>query len=70
MVVIGIVAGMEPWQSALEKFRAEHPEVFITYPTESLSGLWEVSMPETATQGFHSAQNMMDVLSAYASDAP
>jgi hypothetical protein len=42
-----------------EQFREEHPEAIITYPTESGSGLWELSLPGQATQAFSSLDAMV-----------
>jgi hypothetical protein len=42
-----------------KKFRDDHPEAIITYPSESASGLWELSLPGLATQAFGSLDAMV-----------
>jgi hypothetical protein len=42
-----------------KQFREEHPEAIITYPSESASGLWELSLPGQATQAFRSLDAMV-----------
>jgi hypothetical protein len=46
----------------LRNFRADHPEVLITYPTETMSGLWEVSLPDSACLAFDSVTVMRRAL--------
>jgi hypothetical protein len=36
------------------KYREDHPEAIITYPSESDSGLWELSLPGRATRVYDS----------------
>ena len=47
----------------LREFRAAHPEIIISYPSETPSGLWEVSLPEASCMAFDSVSIMMRALS-------
>lgn len=47
----------------LQKFRKEHGDVIITYPSETQSGLWEASVPDASTMAFDSIRGMLDALS-------
>jgi hypothetical protein len=46
----------------LWKYRNEHPEVIITYPTDTPSGYWEVSQPGNGTMAFDSITGMRRAL--------
>jgi hypothetical protein len=48
----------------LQKFRDAHPEVIITYPSDTGSGLWEVSVPDTSTMAFDGISLMLRALTA------
>jgi hypothetical protein len=46
----------------LRGYRGAHPEAIITYPSESPSHLWEVSLPGAATMAFGSIGAMRGAL--------
>jgi hypothetical protein len=46
----------------VQEYRAAHPDVIIAGPTETFSGLWEVSLQGRACMAFDSIEGMLDAL--------
>ncbi len=44
-------------------YRRQHPNVIIKTPAQTHSGLWEVSLPDSANMAFDSPQMMLLALS-------
>jgi hypothetical protein len=44
----------------MQKFRAANPQAIVGYPTETESGLWELSLPGEATRAYESLGVMLD----------
>jgi hypothetical protein len=53
----------DPTMQALDLYRRIHPEVIITPPEDTPSGLWEVSIPGQSTMAFEDAGAMLVTLS-------
>lgn len=46
----------------LAAYRRKNPEVIITPPSQTLSHLWEVSMPGASAMAFDTVERLLDAL--------
>lgn len=49
----------------LREYRRAHPDVIFTYPSESPSELWEVSLPGASAMSFSGIGPMLAALEEY-----
>jgi hypothetical protein len=52
-----------PLLRELRDYTRQHPQVIITPPEETMSRLWEVSLPRSATMAFDSLEMLLLALS-------
>jgi hypothetical protein len=54
----------------LQRFKAAHPEIIITFPSEAKSCWWEVSCPDQSSMAFDSLSGMLRALKAVYEKSP
>jgi hypothetical protein len=58
-------ADIDPLFTSLNRLRQycrAHPEVIVSRPSETFSGLWELSLPDSAAMGFSTVERLVEAL--------